>query len=53
MGPIVDPTSELGAKVTRRVEGQTLAWLTTVAADGTPQPNPVRFETQYVGPVPS
>lgn len=43
MGMIIDPTSELGAKVTRRVEEQTLAWLTTVASDGTPQPNPVWF----------
>ncbi|CAA9573355.1 MAG: hypothetical protein AVDCRST_MAG33-2774 [uncultured Thermomicrobiales bacterium] len=40
---IINPTSELGAKVTRRVEEQTLAWLTTVASDGTPQPNPVWF----------
>ena len=46
MGMIIDPTSELGAKVTRRVEEQTLAWLTTVASDGTPQPDPVWFATQ-------
>lgn len=39
----IDTTSELGAKATERLEAQTLAWLTTVAADGTPQPNPVWF----------
>ena len=41
MGMTIDPTSELGAKVTRRVEEQTLAWLTTVASDGTPVVVPV------------
>ena len=43
MALIIDPASELGAKVATRVEEQTLAWLTTVSADGTPQPNPVWF----------
>lgn len=46
MGLTIDPTSELGAKVAARLEEQTLAWLTTVSADGTPQPNPVWFATQ-------
>jgi PPOX class probable F420-dependent enzyme len=43
MGFQIDTTTELGAKVFERVEHQLLAWLTTVAADGTPQPNPVWF----------
>lgn len=39
----IDTMTELGAKVAERIERQTLAWLTTVGADGTPQPNPVWF----------
>jgi PPOX class probable F420-dependent enzyme len=38
-----DETSEFGARVLRRLEEETLIWLTTVGADGTPQPNPVWF----------
>lgn len=39
----MDTTTEFGAKVVQRIETQKLAWLTTVASDGTPQPNPVWF----------
>lgn len=34
---------ELGDKARQRLERQKLAWLTTIARDGTPQPNPVWF----------
>jgi predicted pyridoxine 5'-phosphate oxidase superfamily flavin-nucleotide-binding protein len=43
VGFTIDTTTEFGAKVEQRIEEQKLAWLTTVASDGTPQPNPVRF----------
>jgi len=39
----IDSSTEHGAKTLDRVEEQTLAWLTTVSSDGTPQPNPVWF----------
>ncbi|HEX9414117.1 MAG TPA: TIGR03667 family PPOX class F420-dependent oxidoreductase, partial [Ktedonobacterales bacterium] len=32
-----------GARVARRLRDETVIWLTAVAADGTPQPNPVWF----------
>ena len=38
-----DPATEFGARVRRRLESEQVAWLTTTAADGTPQPNPVWF----------
>jgi PPOX class probable F420-dependent enzyme len=43
VGFTIDTTTEFGAKVEQRIEEQKLAWLTTVASDGTPQPNPVWF----------
>jgi predicted pyridoxine 5'-phosphate oxidase superfamily flavin-nucleotide-binding protein len=43
VGFTIDTSTEFGAKVVQRIEEQKLAWLTTVSADGTPQPNPVRF----------
>jgi PPOX class probable F420-dependent enzyme len=39
----IDPTTEFGARVERRLREETVIWLTTVAADGTPQPSPVWF----------
>jgi hypothetical protein len=42
----VDTSTEFGAKTARRVVEDKLAWLTTVDSRGTPQPNPVRFQTQ-------
>lgn len=38
-----DPESPFGARVRARLESETVVWLTTVGADGTPQPNPVWF----------
>jgi PPOX class probable F420-dependent enzyme len=39
----VIPTGAFGARVTQRLREETVVWLTTVGADGTPQPNPVWF----------
>ncbi len=39
----IDTTSEFGARVARRLEDEQVVWLTTVGADGTPQPSPVWF----------
>jgi len=38
-----DPGSDLGARLRRRLRDELVVWLTSVAADGTPQPNPVWF----------
>jgi PPOX class probable F420-dependent enzyme len=38
-----DASTPLGEKVRRRLRDEPVAWLTTVARDGTPQPNPVWF----------
>jgi PPOX class probable F420-dependent enzyme len=38
-----DSTSAFGKRVRRRLREEQVVWLTTVAADGTPQPNPVWF----------
>jgi PPOX class probable F420-dependent enzyme len=38
-----DPTTPFGERVARRLRDETLIWLTTMGADGTPQPNPVWF----------
>ncbi|HQY31545.1 MAG TPA: TIGR03618 family F420-dependent PPOX class oxidoreductase [Thermomicrobiales bacterium] len=43
MATVIDPTTELGAKASTRMEHQVLGWLTTVGSDGTPQPNPVWY----------
>ena len=40
---LVDVGTEFGARATRRLREDGIAWLITVAADGTPQPNPVWF----------
>lgn len=39
----VVPEGEFGERVTRRLRDDYVIWLTTVGADGTPQPNPVWF----------
>ena len=39
----IDTTTEFGLRVERRLREEPMAWLTTVAADGTPQPSPVWF----------
>lgn len=38
-----DASSSYGARVRQRLTDETVIWLTTVTADGTPQPNPVWF----------
>jgi PPOX class probable F420-dependent enzyme len=38
-----DSTTASGTRVRRRLREEQVVWLTTVAADGTPQPNPVWF----------
>jgi PPOX class probable F420-dependent enzyme len=41
-----DPDSAFGRRVRRRLNEEIVIWLTTVGADGTPQPNPVWFLSQ-------
>ncbi|WP_067543741.1 TIGR03667 family PPOX class F420-dependent oxidoreductase [Nocardia crassostreae] len=41
--PVVDTATELGAKAAERLANDGIIWLTTTAANGTPQPNPVWF----------
>jgi PPOX class probable F420-dependent enzyme len=43
MGWMPAAGSDLGDRVRRRLEQDRVAWLTSVGADGTPQPNPVWF----------
>jgi PPOX class probable F420-dependent enzyme len=38
-----DPGSDFGQRVRTRLREETVVWLTTIGADGTPQPNPVWF----------
>ena len=40
---VIDPDTEFGARVERRLREDVIGWLVTVSADGTPQPNPVWF----------
>ena len=37
------PETPFGECVARRLRDEIIVWLTTIAADGTPQPNPVWF----------
>src|SRR5690348_4576403 len=39
----VIPDSEFGERVRSRLQTETVVWLTTTGADGTPQPNPEWF----------
>jgi PPOX class probable F420-dependent enzyme len=39
----IDTSSEFGARVARRLADESIGWLTTISADGTPQPSPVGF----------
>lgn len=39
----IDTTTEFGARVARRLAEDEVVWLTTVGADGMPQPSPVWF----------
>lgn len=38
-----DPATPFGERVARRLRDEPIMWLTTVGADGTPQPNPIWF----------
>jgi len=38
-----DPSTTFGKRVRERLAEEIVVWLTTVGADGTPQPNPVWF----------
>lgn len=40
---MIDLSSEFGIRVARRLDQELIIWLTTVRADGTPQPSPVWF----------
>jgi PPOX class probable F420-dependent enzyme len=40
---MIDLTSKLGLRAAQRLQEDHIIWLTTVASDGTPQPNPVWF----------
>jgi PPOX class probable F420-dependent enzyme len=41
--PLIDTTTEFGARAEQRLREDGIGWLVTVARDGTPQPNPVWF----------
>lgn len=40
---MIDLTTKLGARASKRLQEDYVIWLTTVTPDGTPQPNPVWF----------
>jgi len=40
---MIDLSTDFGARVARRLDDEIMIWLTTVRADGTPQPSPVWF----------
>ena len=54
---LLDRNTDFGARVERRLREDTIGWLVTVGADGTPQPNPVWFlwdgETALIYSIPS
>src|SRR5688572_2063514 len=39
----IDTNSELGGRVVRRLNEETIGWLTTVGSDRMPQPSPIWF----------
>lgn len=43
MGWTLDTGTDFGRRTERRLRGEYLVWLTTVRADGLPQPSPVWF----------
>lgn len=43
MSALPDPSTPFGARVAQRLRDELVIWMTTVGADGTPQPNPVWF----------
>jgi PPOX class probable F420-dependent enzyme len=40
---MIDMTTDFGARVARRLQNERIVWLTTVRANGQPEPNPVWF----------
>jgi PPOX class probable F420-dependent enzyme len=40
---VIDPGTEVGSRVAARLRDELVAWLVTVAPDGTPLPTPVWF----------
>jgi PPOX class probable F420-dependent enzyme len=40
---MIDLSGDFGARVARRLDQEIIIWLTTVRADGAPQPSPVWF----------
>lgn len=38
---VIDPTTEMGARIDARLRADQVAWLVTVSEDGTPVPTPV------------
>ena len=40
---MLDPSTEFGARATRRLNDEIIGWLTTVSPEGQPQPVPVWF----------
>jgi len=40
---MIDLSSDFGVHIEKRLHDEGVIWLTTVASDGTPQPNPVWF----------
>lgn len=40
---VIDTTTKFGKRAERRLRTEYVAWLTTVASDGTPQPNAIWF----------
>ena len=40
---VLDTSTEFGTRADKRLHDDKIAWLVTVAPDGTPQPNPVWF----------
>ena len=43
MSVLPDPATPFGERVARRLHDESVIWYTSVARDGTPQPNPVWF----------
>src|SRR5215471_1070757 len=39
----IDANTEFGARVLRRLDDESTAWLTTIGVDGTPHPRPIWF----------
>jgi PPOX class probable F420-dependent enzyme len=39
----IDPSTDFGARVAKHLAGDQVVWLTTVRANGTPEPSPVWF----------